>query len=162
MLSSSGCLFLCQTWQKGSILARLLFSLSFFPFCASLNLGHGPRGPGSIVPEENCQSGQVWLNSESRSFMKELICYSLPLSHTLLVSIGLLCNSPTSFLGLFFSSCLFSMFTHSPTDPPLKRLPWLGKYIMLFLFFFGGEFLCEMTVCYSVDTANSVITSWFT
>lgn len=125
-------------WQGlTSVSPSLALSLS--------ELRPGPSWACSIVPEENCQSGLLWLNSESRSFIKELICYSLPLthslsfSHTLPFSTGSLCNTPTSFLGLF-SSSLYTVFTLSfsaEIHPPPWRLPWLYWDIMwlsLFLF----------------------------
>lgn len=57
--------------------------LVFFPLSPSLNWGQGPPSWAcSIVPQENCQSGLLWLNTESRSFIKKLICYSLPLTHS--------------------------------------------------------------------------------
>lgn len=56
-------------------------SLSFLSFSLS-ELRPGYSWACCVVLEENCQSGLLWLNTESRSFIKELICYSLPLTHS--------------------------------------------------------------------------------
>lgn len=118
--TSHGLRCFCQTWQNAWLVgldaSMVSFLFIFFPTpYLPLNWGQGPLGPGSIVLKENCQSGLLWLNSAGRSFMKELICYSLPLSysfsHTPLFSVGWLCHTPTSFLGLFLFS-LYFMFTH--------------------------------------------------
>lgn len=73
----------------------LSFSLStslFLP-CSSFSLSEPRPGDSracTIVLEENCQSRLLWLNTESRSFIKELICYSLPLTHSLTLSSSVL------------------------------------------------------------------------
>lgn len=147
LLSVLFLLNLTEVWLVGPGTGKVL--LLSLPLSLS-ELRPGPSWACSIVPEENCQSGLLWLNSESRSFIKELICYSLPLthslsfSHTLPFSTGSLCNTPTSFLGLF-SSSLYTVFTLSfsaEIHPPPWRLPWLDWDIMwLSLFLFPR--LCE-------------------
>lgn len=114
----------CLDW----VLAKHLFIfLSFFPFILSLS-------PSSLWTEARvhlgllyCATGKLpiraplWLNTESRSFIKKLICYSLPLTHCFSFSHSLLfffsstgsqCHTPASFLGLF-SSSLYAVFSPS-------------------------------------------------
>lgn len=126
------------------------------PLTLSLNWGQGPLGLCSIVPQENCQSGAtLWLNTESRSFIKKLICYSLPLA------------------------CCFS-FHHFPSLPfflahaaLLNQLP--GPFFPLSLSLpavspsplgvsHGAAFLPSRRYCVGDSNvmANTVITSWFT
>lgn len=100
----------------------------FFP-SPSLNSGQGPLGFALLCHRKIANLGYT-LNSESKSFIKKLICYSLLHIHSISFSqtlqffccTGSHCHTPASFLRLF-SSSLYTVFILSfpavtPPSPP--------------------------------------------
>lgn len=133
LLSISCCLYCsCQTWQSTGLVglgtSKVSLSLFIFLSCFSLSFSLSEPRPGyswacSIVPVENCQSRLLWLNTGSRSFIKELICYSLPLTHSL---------SPTLFRFPLAHCATF-------------QLPFL-VFSLAFLYTVFTLSICEITV----------------
>lgn len=105
-----------------------------------LSAGQGPPGPALLCRRKIANPGLLWLNTERRSFIKELICYSLPLthsfsfSHTLPFSTGSLCHTPTSFLHFLSSSLILCsplpfLLISSLGDPTVSRdIMWLPLF----------------------------------
>lgn len=145
LLSSSCCLW-CL-YSKPDMLSRrigywhglpLSFCLPFVFFPSpSLNWGQGPLGFALLCYRKIANLGYT-LNSESRSFIKKLICYSLLRIHSISFSqtlpffcwTGSHCHTPASFLRLFSSSLYTAFILSFPavTPPPLLGTPmvWLG------------------------------------
>lgn len=152
LLSTSCCPYclpnLTERWVgRVAYWQALSFSLSLS------ELRPGSSWACSIVPEENCQSGLLWLNTESRSFIKELICYSLPLthsfsfSHSLPFSTGSLCHTPTSFSPALFILC--SPFPFSADLPP-SETPMVSLGYNVAFSVFPGLCVCVWNHCWLV------------
>lgn len=145
-----------QPWQSSGLVGlETLFSRSCL-FFLSLPVWTEARVHLDLL---YCATGKLpirailWLNTESRSFIKKLICYSLPLthcfsvSHTLPFSTGSCCHTPASFLRLS-SSPLYTVFilSFSAVNPPtLLGTPMdsPGYNVAFFIF----SLLCKWNYC---------------
>lgn len=161
----------CSDWALARHLFIFLSLFSLYSFSLSqlsLNRGQGPLGPALY-----CATGKLpiraplWLNTESRSFIKKLICYSLPLTHCFSFSHSLPFffffhwftvphSSFFSWTFLKLSLCCVHSLLLRCNPLPSRGLPWWGEDIMRlssFSQYYGGD---------SNVTANTVIIARFT